>query len=321
MNTKASIENTTLITEDNSSPVPKVSIGMPVYNGGHFIREALDSLLAQTFTDFELIISDNASTDDTEEICREYATRDLRIRYVRQQRNMGGFYNFRFVLEQATGEYFMMAAYDDVRKDNFIEKLLNGFKSNEVVSSFCVCREIDQNGNVINDRIDFDFSGKSPISRVWKYSIDKRALRDIPIYGIHKRNKLLNYRSKPWGWINKSNPVNSAHPVMIYLLASGKLWVFQEDTLFDRRVVTQQAWKADVVSRGVLVKKIAFIVLKAQLFFRSADAVFEGSKSIWVTLATLPAVLYASLRPIAILVLGPIYRLIRKFARPDLTRY
>src|SRR5688572_3563508 len=70
--------------------VPLVSIGLAVYNGEKYLREAIDSILAQTFTDYELIISDNASTDSTPEICQEYAARDLRIRYHRNATNIGG---------------------------------------------------------------------------------------------------------------------------------------------------------------------------------------------------------------------------------------
>ena len=103
---------------------PKVSIGMPVYNGEAFIREALDSLLAQTFTDFELIISDNASTDGTEAICREYAAKDERIRYLRQAENRGAPANFQCVLDEAVGEYFMWAAADDWWEKTFIQTTL-----------------------------------------------------------------------------------------------------------------------------------------------------------------------------------------------------
>ena len=78
---------------------PRVSIGMPVYNGAKFIEAALDSLLAQTFEGFELIISDNASTDRTEVICRSYAARDNRIRYYRQEKNQGAIWNFNHVFE------------------------------------------------------------------------------------------------------------------------------------------------------------------------------------------------------------------------------
>ena len=95
---------------EKPTPSPTVSIGMPVYNGEKYIREALDSLLAQTFTDFELIISDNASTDDTGVICREYAARDPRVRYVRQSENRGAMANFQPVLDKARDEYFMWAA-------------------------------------------------------------------------------------------------------------------------------------------------------------------------------------------------------------------
>jgi len=106
--------------EETTMP-PRVSIGMPVYNGAKFIREALESLLEQTFTDFELIISDNASTDGTELICREYAARDKRIRYVRWPENRGALANFNFVLFESVGEYFMWNAYDDIRSLNYLE--------------------------------------------------------------------------------------------------------------------------------------------------------------------------------------------------------
>lgn len=103
------------------SHVPKVSIGLPVYNGQSFIHEALDSLLAQSFIDFELIISDNASTDKTSEICLEYAQRDCRILYIRQRFNIGPVENFKFVLDRSVGAYFLWAAADDLRHPEFLK--------------------------------------------------------------------------------------------------------------------------------------------------------------------------------------------------------
>ncbi|MEO1673070.1 MAG: glycosyltransferase, partial [Cyanobacteria bacterium J06631_2] len=82
---------------------PLVSIGMPVYNGANFIREALDSILSQTFDNFELVICDNASIDETEKICREYASKDSRIHYHRSQQNLGATWNFNRVFELASG--------------------------------------------------------------------------------------------------------------------------------------------------------------------------------------------------------------------------
>jgi glycosyltransferase involved in cell wall biosynthesis len=93
---------------------PKVSIGMPVYNGEKYLEEALRSLLDQDYTDFELIIADNASTDTTEGIASYYALRDARIRYYRNPTNVGAGPNFRLVLSLARGEYFKWACADDV---------------------------------------------------------------------------------------------------------------------------------------------------------------------------------------------------------------
>ena len=122
-------------TPADAPAVPQVSIGMPVYNGEPFIREALDSLLAQTFTDFELIISDNASTDGTEAICRGYAAKDKRIRYVRQAENRGALANFQFVLDEAVGVYFMWAAADDRRTADFLEINVSILQSNPALSA------------------------------------------------------------------------------------------------------------------------------------------------------------------------------------------
>ena len=86
--------------------VPRVSIGLPVYNGENFLAESIESLLGQSYEDFELIISDNASTDGTADICRRYAKQDSRIRYIRQPHNIGSAPNHNFVIEQARGELF-----------------------------------------------------------------------------------------------------------------------------------------------------------------------------------------------------------------------
>jgi len=105
-----------------SSARPKISIGVPVFNGESFIAEALDSLLAQTFTDFEIAISDNASTDQTESICRQYAQQDPRIKYHRLSENLGAVENFNRVVHLTEGEYFKWAAIDDLLLPSYLEK-------------------------------------------------------------------------------------------------------------------------------------------------------------------------------------------------------
>jgi glycosyltransferase involved in cell wall biosynthesis len=100
----------------------KVSIGMPAYNAEAHISRAVESLRAQTFTDFELIFSDNTSTDRTAEIMAFYVEQDSRIQYTRQTTNIGAFKNFKFVLDKAVSSYFMWAAADDYWAPEYIDE-------------------------------------------------------------------------------------------------------------------------------------------------------------------------------------------------------
>ena len=104
-----------------TSAAPRVCIGLPVYNGERFLAGAIASILAQTYTDFELIICDNASTDRTGEICRGFARKDARVRYHRQPRNLGATANFNHCFELASGAYFKWAADGDVLEPRFLE--------------------------------------------------------------------------------------------------------------------------------------------------------------------------------------------------------
>ena len=152
--------------------VPIVSIGMPVYNGEKLIREAIDSLLAQTFTDFELIISDNASTDGTAAICKEYALKDKRINYIRQGTNLGASVNFNLVLNKAVGKYFMWAAHDDQWTEEYLMNATN------ILS---------------NTRISFAFPAfelKSIFWRVWK-SFNYNIFQFVGLED--KRQRVLNF--------------------------------------------------------------------------------------------------------------------------------
>ena len=107
-----------------------ISVGLPVYNGENHIQKCIDSILAQTHQNFELIISDNASTDSTPEICREYYKKDSRIKYFRQEKNLGLIENFNFVLLQARNDYFKWAAADDFLEPDFLEKNLQMLSNN-----------------------------------------------------------------------------------------------------------------------------------------------------------------------------------------------
>ena len=104
---------------------PRLSIGMPVFNGEKYLKQALASILAQTHQDFQLIISDNAFTDRTQQICLDYVAKDSRIHYYRNKKNLGGPKNYNCVFELSSGEYFKWAAYDDVLAPEFLKKCVD----------------------------------------------------------------------------------------------------------------------------------------------------------------------------------------------------
>jgi len=154
-------------------PLLPLSIGMPVYNGQEFIEEAISSILSQEFADFELIISDNASSDQTERICKHLSSKDSRIIYFKQERNIGALRNFEFVLEKARGRFFMWAACDDLWSHNWTHDLL-AISEKTNCPSYGRVRAIDSQGravkHVANDRV-ISFSGPRTLRRI-AYFID-----------------------------------------------------------------------------------------------------------------------------------------------------
>src|SRR5687768_11197719 len=104
------------------SAEPRLSIGLPVYNGERYLQGAIESLLSQTFDDFELIICDNASTDRTQSICTAFAARDPRVRYFRNDRNVGAAGNFNLAFRRSRGRYFKWAAHDDLHEPDYLAR-------------------------------------------------------------------------------------------------------------------------------------------------------------------------------------------------------
>lgn len=131
---------------------PRVSLGMPVYNGERYLEKTLDSVLAQTYTDFELVISDNGSSDRTQEICERYAKKDPRVKYHRNPKNIGIAPNFNRAYELTSGEYFKWTDYDDLLAPTFLERCVEILdKHPNVACAFPKTRLIDQNDDPIRD--------------------------------------------------------------------------------------------------------------------------------------------------------------------------
>lgn len=175
-------------TDHNNQPAtieksyfPVVSIGMPVYNGGSLLCKALDTLLAQLFRNFEIIISDNASSDNTEKICREYEKNDSRIRYYRQNINQGVGPNFLFVLKQAKGTYFMWAAHDDTWEPSFIASTLHALTKNP--GAVCAVPKILLTDGILSNAT-YPITDKNPGERLKKYLKDPSD--NSRFYGLYR---------------------------------------------------------------------------------------------------------------------------------------
>jgi len=223
--------------------MPLLSIGLPVYNGARLLEECLDSILGQSFRDFELIISDNASTDETGEICRRYAERDGRVRYFRQPQNLGAAKNYDFTFYQATGTYFKWHAHDDLLGPGYLEKTITVLEERpELAGATCQTKLIDQHSRplvwdperqryVDPDGFAYGFDdqrwhlAETPVERF--RGIVRHNYWNFEIFGIYRREYMANS--------GLHLPFYGSDKVFIAEMSLyGKL-VFVPEPLFERR--------------------------------------------------------------------------------------
>lgn len=175
---------------------PRVSIGMPVFNGEKYLAEALDSLLAQSFTDFELIISDNASDDGTEAICRRFAESDRRVRYIRNDVNRGAAWNHNKVMGEARGELFKLACHDDVCDRELLAACVDALdaRSDAVLANPVTLQMM--NGDMSRLEIySSDMALTSPVTAIRFGDLINEAPPSFPLFGVVRMNAL---RRIPW---------------------------------------------------------------------------------------------------------------------------
>jgi len=194
------INSSSLEVNADSSMGELVSVGLPVRNGGKELRSAIESILCQDHKNIEIIISDNCSCDNTAAIAFEYQLSDPRIIYHRQSKFIPVAENFRFVLEEARGNYFIWAAHDDRRSGDFISKLLHAMEiDSEPILTFGDCYSTsskEDEGHIAP--LDFDNTSLSSVERVQK-AVNPACMH---LYGLWKTNVLRSIRFYPciWAW-------------------------------------------------------------------------------------------------------------------------
>ncbi len=170
---------------------PCLTLGLPVYNGADYLRETLDAVLAQTFKDWELIISDNGSTDGTMDIIEEYAAADERIEYRVHPNNVGAHRNYNSIVPHATGTYFKWLAHDDLMAPTYLERCIEILEQRpDVVLAFAATDRIDEDGNKISElRSTMSYDSDSPYERLRAYIGDRMKVPQI--FGVMRRSTLV----------------------------------------------------------------------------------------------------------------------------------
>jgi glycosyltransferase involved in cell wall biosynthesis len=174
---------------------------MPVYNGGRFLRAALAALLSQDYSNFEIIISDNASTDETAAICQEYALADLRIKYYGVDESKEPAWNFARVYELSRGEYFMWAAHDDIRHPQYLSRCVEALEQNPRALFCCTgVKFIDVEGLDVTDAfgaVTLRPAGATPLARLRALA---RSTYWVDFYSLFRTRSLVGTRLRREVW-------------------------------------------------------------------------------------------------------------------------
>jgi glycosyltransferase involved in cell wall biosynthesis len=167
-----------------------VTIGLPVYNGEKYLRQSIESILNQSHTNLELIVSDNASVDRTQEICEQFANQDSRIRFYTHPVNRGAAFNFNFVLGKARGRFFKWAAHDDICHPRFVEACLDALLANpDAVLAYPTPMDIGESGELLGERDSgLGWDHTDPVERFLRTF--KRAHRCLPVFGLTRTSVL-----------------------------------------------------------------------------------------------------------------------------------
>lgn len=226
---------------------PRVSIGMPIFNAEKYLQDALNALLSQTFSDFELIISDNASTDATEAICQEYASKDSRVKYYRNETNLGAAQNFRRVFERSVGEYFKWASHDDIHAPEYLERCVEVLDNQaSVVLCYPQSNEIDSEGNVTRIYTqNLNICSSKPHERLYQLLETYGWYHATQAYGLMRASELKKTRLL-------GNYPHADRVLLAELSLLGKFYEVPE-FLFNRRVHPQVAQIANPTNESLAV--------------------------------------------------------------------
>jgi glycosyltransferase involved in cell wall biosynthesis len=233
-----------------SLTTPRVSIGLPVYNGENFLEDCLCSVLTQTHDAFELVISDNASDDRTAEICKAFAGRDDRIRYVRQERNSGAAANFNEVFRLCRGEYFKWMAHDDMLEPTWLERCVEALDASgpEVCVAYTAVSHLrEEEGTLLPYDAEFPWGAPTPDGRLAQMLLVEGVsilTKCYPVFGLMRREALASTRL--------IQPFNASDKVLLVEMALRGDFKQVPEHLFHRRLHANNSLTANPTPQQVL---------------------------------------------------------------------
>lgn len=268
----------------------QLTIGMPVFNDKDFIRKSLDSLLSQTYTGFELIISDDGSNDGSEDVCREYTLKDKRIKYIRQEKNLGISKNMQFLLSLCQTEYFMWAGDDDLYDPNFINYHIEALKKNpDAVSAFGGCILINEKDEKISTPVFINYSNPHKYARLRNYIKNST---DYFGYGMFRSAAIIGVKFPVWWWPNRKTPYNNIFPTLCYYLTKGNFAFVDKGVLFYKRVKTENKTNHLLVGENNAIKEsFSFWMRKLNLVWFSNEMIRKAG-GIWFSVRVFPHLFY-----------------------------
>jgi glycosyltransferase involved in cell wall biosynthesis len=295
--------------EEPTSPRLKLTIAIGAYNDSRFLRGGLDAILAQTFTNYEVVISDNASTDETPQILKEYAEKDARIRILRQPENVGLINNYNFLRKQAKGEFFMWVACDDRCAPDYIQTIITGMEQDSsVVLGFTPYQFIHEDGTPFGPVRRFDFSGRNAFTRLLRYFF---LYDDGMVYGIYRYQSIKDQNFPIWWWKNFNTPLNTGYAFLTYILSKGQFRVFGDKPLWFNCIKTTEHYQPFKQNKRVVQFFLFFLLRKINVACVQFNNIRRGSGSILLPVILSPVLLLRLIVDVLILIRNLIIKVTR----------
>ncbi|MBI2725908.1 MAG: glycosyltransferase family 2 protein [Polaromonas sp.] len=256
-----------------------VTVGIPVRNGGEFLAHALDSILGQSYRNLEIVVSDNGSDDQTAETMARYCKLDRRIVYIRQREPIKAFDNFRFVLDQAKGVYFLWAAHDDFHSPDYIERLVHALEADsEAVLTFGDLL-ITSPGNEQGTLRDYDFATEE---LQWRRRMKKAAFTQcFHIYGVWRTSSLksIPFAGNAW-WPDLPVMIGAAF-IGTFKYVPGPRFFYHEVPKTNLQRVQYQ----DYAARFNIVAGVLGLIRASYISSAGVGGLFAGLYGAWLVIS------------------------------------